>query len=158
MTLVLARRMGAEAVGTAFLVMAVIGSGIAAARLSPNDIGQQLLENSLATGAALVALILALQPVSAAFNPIVTLVERILGLVATVDALALVAAQLAGDTGRIVASVEYPCRFARADRLNANAGSAGGVVGVFGLGASSAACFARMAATRACSLSLTMGA
>ena len=67
-------------VGTAFLVAAVIGSGIAAERLSPDDVGLQLLENSLVTGAALVALILALQPVSAAFNPVVTLVERALGL------------------------------------------------------------------------------
>ena len=47
-------------VGTAFLVAAVIGSGIAAQRLSPDDVGLQLLENSIATGAALVALILAL--------------------------------------------------------------------------------------------------
>ena len=59
--------------------MAVIGSGHRRARLSPDDVGLQLLENSLVTGAALVALILALQPVSAAFNPVVTLVERVLG-------------------------------------------------------------------------------
>ena len=77
------RRAGAELVGTAFLVMAVVGSGIAAARLSPDDVGLQLLENSLVTGAALVALILALQPVSASFNPMVTLVERALGLIDT---------------------------------------------------------------------------
>ena len=81
MTNTLARRALAELLGTAFLVAAVIGSGIAAVRLSPNDVGLQLLENSLITGAALVALILALQPVSAAFNPVVTLVERALGAV-----------------------------------------------------------------------------
>ena len=68
----LARRAAAEAIGTAFLVMAVVGSGIAAVRRSPDDAGLQLLENSLVTGAALVALILALQPVSASFNPVVT--------------------------------------------------------------------------------------
>jgi glycerol uptake facilitator-like aquaporin len=79
----LARRALAELVGTAFLLTAVIGSGIAAVRLSPSDVGLQLLENSLATGAALVALILALQPVSAAFNPVVTLVERVLGAIST---------------------------------------------------------------------------
>ena len=62
----LTRRVTAEALGTAFLVMAVVGSGIAAQRLSPDDAGLQLLENSLVTGAVLVALILALQPVSAA--------------------------------------------------------------------------------------------
>ena len=89
-----ARRAAAELLGTAFLVMAVIGSGIAATRLSPGDVGLQLLENSIVTGAALVALILALQPVSAAFNPVVTLVERALGLVDTPTAAALVAAQV----------------------------------------------------------------
>ena len=77
----LARRAGAEAVGTAFLVAAVIGSGVAAARPSPNDVGVQLLQNSIATGAVLAALIVALQPVSAAFNPIVTLVERAFGAI-----------------------------------------------------------------------------
>jgi glycerol uptake facilitator-like aquaporin len=86
----------AELVGTAFLVAAVIGSGIAASRLSPDDVGLQLLENSLVTGAALVALILALQPVSAAFNPVVTLVERALGLISTRDAFSLVLAQFGG--------------------------------------------------------------
>ena len=75
------RRAVAELVGTAFLVAAVVGSGIAAQRLSPDDVGLQLLENSIATGAVLVALILALQPVSASFNPVVTLVERVLGRV-----------------------------------------------------------------------------
>lgn len=74
-----ARRALAEFVGTAFLVAAVVGSGIAAARLSPHDVGLQLLENSIITGGALVALILALQTVSAAFNPVVTLVERAFG-------------------------------------------------------------------------------
>lgn len=98
----LARRAAAELVGTAFLVTAVVGSGIAAARLSPGDTGLQLLQNSIATGAALVALILALQPVSAAFNPVVTLVERALGLVSTGTATALVAAQVAGGLAGVV--------------------------------------------------------
>jgi glycerol uptake facilitator-like aquaporin len=104
----LARRAGAELVGTAFLVMAVIGSGIAAQRLSPDDVGLQLLENSLATGAALVALILALQPVSASFNPVVTLVERALGLIRTRDAAALVGAQvLGGVLGAVLANLMF---------------------------------------------------
>jgi glycerol uptake facilitator-like aquaporin len=103
-----ARRAAAELIGTAFLVMAVIGSGIAASRLSPGDVGLQLLENSIATGAALVALILALQPVSAAFNPVVTLVERALGLVDTTTAAALVAAQvLGGCLGAAVANLMF---------------------------------------------------
>jgi glycerol uptake facilitator-like aquaporin len=75
----LRHRAVAELVGTAFLVAAVVGSGIAAQRLSPNDVGLQLLENALATGAALAALIVALQPVSAAFNPVVTALERLTG-------------------------------------------------------------------------------
>jgi glycerol uptake facilitator-like aquaporin len=104
----LARRACAELLGTAFLVMAVVGSGIAATRLSPGDVGLQLLENSLATGAALVALILALQPVSAAFNPVVTLVERALGLVDTTTAAALLAAQLLGGClGAVVANLMF---------------------------------------------------
>jgi glycerol uptake facilitator-like aquaporin len=104
----LARKAGAEFVGTAFLVMAVIGSGIMAARLSPNDVGLQLLQNSLITGAALVALILALQPVSAAFNPVVTLVEVVLGLLGTKAAVALVFAQGAGGfVGAVLANLMF---------------------------------------------------
>ena len=76
--------------------MAVVGSGIAAARLSPGDVGLQLLENSLVTGAALVALILALQPVSAAFNPVVTLVERARSVIDTRTTAVLVVAQVVG--------------------------------------------------------------
>jgi glycerol uptake facilitator-like aquaporin len=104
----LVRRAVAELVGTAFLVAAVIGSGIAATRLSPGDVGLQLLENSLVTGAVLVALILALQPVSASFNPVVTLVERALGLVTTRVALALVPAQVVGAClGALVANLMF---------------------------------------------------
>ncbi len=108
MTRDLWRRVAAEAVGTAFLVTAVVGSGIAAARLSPDDVGLQLLENSLITGAALVALILALQPVSAAFNPVVTWVERALGLVTTREAVALTVAQVVGGiVGCVVANLMF---------------------------------------------------
>ncbi|WP_364519770.1 aquaporin [Nocardioides sp. LML1-1-1.1] len=104
----LGRRAAAELVGTAFLVMAVVGSGIAASRLSPGDTGLQLLENSLVTGAALVALILALQPVSAAFNPVVTLVERALGLLSTTTAAALVVAQVVGGlVGVVLANLMF---------------------------------------------------
>jgi arsenate reductase len=98
----------AELVGTAFLVMAVIGSGIAASRLSPHDVGLQLLENSLITGAALVALILALQPVSAAFNPVVTLVERAFGALTAPHALALIGAQFVGGIlGAVTANLMF---------------------------------------------------
>ena len=104
----LVRRATAELVGTAFLVAGVVGSGIAAQRLSPHDTGLQLLENSVATGAALVALILALQPVSASFNPVVTAVERALGRIDTVPAAVLVLAQLAGGIlGAVVANLMF---------------------------------------------------
>jgi glycerol uptake facilitator-like aquaporin len=107
-TIALSRRVLAEFVGTAFLVAAVIGSGVAAVRLSPGDVGLQLLENSVVTGGALVALILALQPVSAAFNPVVTLVERAFGAITTGAAVALVAAQLVGGfVGAVVANLMF---------------------------------------------------
>ncbi len=107
MLTLLARRAIAEAVGTAFLVATVVGSGIAASRLS-EDAGLQLLENSLVTGAALVALILALQPVSAAFNPIVTLVEKALGAVTWPEVGVLIAAQTAGGAlGAVVANLMF---------------------------------------------------
>jgi glycerol uptake facilitator-like aquaporin len=106
--LVLTRRATAELLGTAFLVAAVIGSGIAAQRLSPDDTGLQLLENSLATGAVLVALVLALQPVSASFNPVVTLAERVLGRVDTATAGVLVLAQVVGGVvGTVVANLMF---------------------------------------------------
>lgn len=104
----LARRAGTEAVGTAFLVAAVVGSGIAAQRLSPHDVGLQLLENSVVTGAALVALISALQPVSAAFNPVVTLVETALGGLGARQAATLIVAQLVGGVvGAIAANLMF---------------------------------------------------
>ena len=104
----LGRRALAEFVGTAFLVAAVIGSGIAAARLSPNDVGLELLENSIITGGALTALILALQPVSAAFNPVVTAVERAMGALSSRDAVTLIVAQVAGGiVGAILANLMF---------------------------------------------------
>jgi arsenate reductase len=102
------RRALAEFVGTAFLVAAVIGSGIAAQRLSPGDTGLQLLENAIATGAVLLALISVLQPVSAAFNPLVTVVDRACGAIDTRAAGALIGAQFAGGfTGAVAANVMF---------------------------------------------------
>ena len=104
----LLRQVVAELVGTALLVATVVGSGIAAQRLSPGQVGLQLLENSLATGAVLVALILALQPISASFNPVVTLVERLVGRVSTGTAAALVGAQVVGGVlGSVVANLMF---------------------------------------------------
>ena len=70
----LARRVVAEALGTCFLLAAVVGSGIMAERLAGGDIALALLANTIATGAALLALILTFGPISGAhFNPIVSL-------------------------------------------------------------------------------------
>jgi glycerol uptake facilitator-like aquaporin len=104
----LARRVSAEFAGTGLLVAAVVGSGIAAARLSPHDVGLQLLENAIATALALGALILTFGPVSGGhFNPVVSAVDWWLGrrthtgLTAT-DLAGYVAAQIAGAIGGAV--------------------------------------------------------
>ena len=103
----LTRKAFAEGLGT-LLVATVVGSGIAAQRLSPDDVGLQLLENALITGAVLVALILALGPVSAAFNPLVTLAERLFGAIATRDAVVFIAAQFAGGAvGAVLANLMF---------------------------------------------------
>ena len=76
----LARRVGAELLGTALLVTIVVGSGIAAGRLSPDDVGLQLLENSTATFLGLTVLILLFGPVSGAhLNPVVSAADWLLG-------------------------------------------------------------------------------
>src|SRR6187402_2918777 len=73
------RRALAELIGTGLLVTVVVGSGIAAQRLSPNDVGLQLLENSLATTLGLAVLILLFASISGShFNPVVTLVDAAL--------------------------------------------------------------------------------
>ena len=96
----LGRRLLAEFLGTGLLVTAVVGSGIAAARLSPGNTGLELLENTAATVGALVALILALGPVSGAhFNPVVTLADRVFGGISTGDAAAYIGAQISGALG-----------------------------------------------------------
>ena len=108
MTTPIHRKLVAEAAGTMFLVTAVIGSGIAASRLSPQDTGLQLLENAIATGTALTALILALQPISAAFNPVVTVIEASEGTLGRGHAASAVGAQIAGGTlGAVIANLMF---------------------------------------------------
>ena len=104
----LARRATAEAVGTALLAAIVVGSGIAASRLSP-DLGLQLLVNSLATGAGLVALILAFGSISGAhLNPIVTMADRMLGGMSSRDAGVYAVVQVIGAcVGTIVANLMF---------------------------------------------------
>ena len=105
----LARRALAEFLGTLLLVAVVVGSGIAAQRLSPDDVGLQLLENALATGAGLVAIILAVGPVSGAhLNPVVTLVDRYFGGVSSREVMAYVPAQVTGAcVGAVIANLMY---------------------------------------------------
>jgi glycerol uptake facilitator-like aquaporin len=108
------RRAAAEFVGTGMLVAVVVGSGIAAQRLSPNDVGLQLLENSLSTALGLTVLILIFGPVSGAhFNPVVSLADWLLGRRARTGlplrALAsYIAAQiLGGITGTLLSGVMF---------------------------------------------------
>ena len=91
------RRIAAEFVGTAFLVLAVVGSGIAAERLCGDNGGLALLANAVATGGALVALILAFGSISGAhFNPVVTLADAWQGGSSRAAILPYVAAQTVG--------------------------------------------------------------
>jgi glycerol uptake facilitator-like aquaporin len=93
----LARRVAAEAIGTAFLLATIVGSGIMAERLCSGNDGLALLCNALATGAGLVAMILALGPVSGGhFNPVVTLADAVEGGLAWKEVPAYAAAQVAG--------------------------------------------------------------
>ncbi len=105
----LSRRLVAEALGTGLLVVAVVGSGIMASRLSPADVGLQLLQNAAATAGALVALIWTLGAVSGAhFNPVVTLIDRGFGAISTGETgLYLVAQVLGGCVGAIVANLMF---------------------------------------------------
>jgi arsenate reductase len=105
----LTRRLVAEGLGTGFLIIAVIGSGIMASRLSPDDTGLQLLENAAATAGALIALILMFGGVSGAhFNPVVTLVDRLFGTLPSRDAVAYTAAQIVGGCmGAVVANLMF---------------------------------------------------
>jgi arsenate reductase len=105
----LGRRLAAEFLGSAFLAAIVIGSGIAAQRLSPSDTGLELLENSTATAAGLFTVILMFGPVSGAhFNPVVSLADAALGGMAWRDAFAYLPAQVAGCvTGAVAANLMF---------------------------------------------------
>ena len=101
----LPRRLLAEFLGSAFLATAVIGSGIAAANLSPDDTGLQLFENAAATAAGLFTIILMFAPVSGGhFNPVVSLVDASFGGIRARDALAYIPAQIAGCVAGAIAA------------------------------------------------------
>jgi len=105
----LARRLFAEFLGSAFLAMIVIGSGIAAQRLSPGDVGLELLENAAATAVGLFAIILMFGPVSGAhFNPVVSFVDAAFGGLRWRVAAAYLPAQVAGCvTGAVLANLMF---------------------------------------------------
>jgi arsenate reductase len=93
----LARRLLAELLGSAFLAALVIGSGIAAQTLSPNDVGLELFENAAATAAGLFTIILMFGPVSGGhFNPVVSLADASFGGIGWRDAAAYIPAQVGG--------------------------------------------------------------
>lgn len=146
-TIALLRRVGAEMLGTGLLVTVVVGSGIAAARLS-TDSGLQLLENSIATALGLAVLILLLGPVSGAhFNPVVSLADTLLdrrhgtGLPWPLSVFYIVA-QVAGATlGAMLANAMFEIPTSIATTARATAGTflaeivatAGLVLLIFGL-------------------------
>ena len=102
MTVDLSRRLVAEAVGTAMLLAAIVGSGIMGERLAGGNVAVALLANTLATGAALVALILTFGSISGAhFNPAVTLADASQGGLAWRHVPGYVAAQIAGAVGGV---------------------------------------------------------
>lgn len=105
----LPRRLLAEFLGSAFLAALVIGSGIAAQQLTPDDTGLQLLYNSAATAAGLFAIILMFGPVSGGhFNPVVSLVDAAFGGLSGRDAAAYIPAQIAGCvTGAVAANTMF---------------------------------------------------
>src|SRR5439155_13949878 len=93
----LSRRLVAECVATAFLVAAVVGSGIMGERLAAGSVALALLANTLATGAALVAMLLAFGPISGAhLNPAVTLADAWMGGITWRETPAYLVAQIAG--------------------------------------------------------------
>jgi glycerol uptake facilitator-like aquaporin len=93
----LSRRVAAEFIGTGFLVAAVVGSGIMGERLAGGNVAIALLANTIATGAALATLILALFPISGAhLNPVVSMAEALRGGIAPKDAWLYIAAQICG--------------------------------------------------------------
>jgi arsenate reductase len=103
------RRLAAEWLGSALLAAVVIGSGIAAQRLSPGDVGLQLFENAAVTAAGLYALILMLGPVSGAhFNPVVSGVDAAFGGMSWRTAAAYLPAQVTGCiSGAVLANVMF---------------------------------------------------
>jgi glycerol uptake facilitator-like aquaporin len=98
-------RVASEFIGTTFLLAAVVGSGIMGERLAGGNVAIALLANTIATGAALVVLILTFGPISGAhFNPVVTLADSLEGGISWVETLPYILAQIFGGiSGAIIA-------------------------------------------------------
>ncbi|HJR03570.1 MAG TPA: MIP/aquaporin family protein [Methylomirabilota bacterium] len=133
----LARRLVAEAVGTALLLAAVVGSGIMGERLAGGNVAVALLANTIATGAALVALILAFRPISGAhFNPAVTLADAAQRGLAWSDVPPYLVVQVAGAFAGVAAAhvmFELPLFFASAHARSGPAQMFSEFVATFGL-------------------------
>jgi arsenate reductase len=138
------RRLAAEFLGSAFLAALVIGSGIAAQRLSPGDTGLELLENAAATAAGLFAIILMFGPVSGGhFNPVVSVVDAAFGGLRWRDAAAYLPAQVAGCVlgavlanlmfGRAAVSISAKSRATPAHFLSEIIATAGLILVIFAL-------------------------
>ena len=133
----LGRRLAAEAVGTALLLAAVVGSGIMGERLAGGNVAVALLANTIATGAALVALILAFGPISGAhFNPAVTLADAAQGGLAWPEVPPYLAAQGVGAFAGVAAAhvmFELPLFFASGHARSGPAQMFSEFVATFGL-------------------------
>jgi glycerol uptake facilitator-like aquaporin len=133
----LGRRLAAEAVGTALLLAAVVGSGIMGERLAGGNVAVALLANTVATGAALVALILTFGSISGAhFNPAVTLADAWRGGLAWGDVVPYVVAQITGAFAGVAAAhvrFEAPLFFASRHARSGPAQMFSEFVATFGL-------------------------
>jgi glycerol uptake facilitator-like aquaporin len=133
----LGRRLAAEAVGTALLLAAVVGSGIMGERLAGGNVAVALLANTVATGAALVALILTFGSISGAhFNPAVTLADASRGGLAWGDVVPYVVAQITGAFAGVAAAhvmFEAPLFFASRHARSGPAQMFSEFVATFGL-------------------------
>jgi glycerol uptake facilitator-like aquaporin len=140
----LPRRLAAEAIGTAFLLAAVVGSGIMAEKLAGGNVALALLCNTIPTGAILVVIILTFDPISGAhFNPAVTFAFLLRGEIGAATALGFVLAQAAGglcETWLAHVMFEEPVWMLGATARTGSGQWAGEIVATFGLVATILAC------------------
>jgi glycerol uptake facilitator-like aquaporin len=147
----LGRRLAAELIGTALLLAAVVGSGIMGERLAGGNVAVALLANTIATGAALAALLLAFGPISGAhFNPAVTLGDAVRGGLPWPEVPAYIAMQIAGAFAGVAAAhamFELPLFFASRHARSGMAQAFSEFVATFGLLAVIWACVWRRSST-----------